>query len=116
MVPATQARRLFGEDGSFQFLDPRCVLVELRLNDLIEAAIDGREAVVHLFAEAADLNMHLTDLIAHVAADVLALRRSEKNRPRGMSAGDRSQVFMFQRNFCLRRCWDCDEGGAICDI
>jgi hypothetical protein len=72
MVPATQARRLFGEDGSFQFLDPRCVLVELRLNDLIEAAIDGREAVVHLFAEAADLNMHLTDLIAHVAADVLA--------------------------------------------
>jgi hypothetical protein len=60
------------EKTAVQFLDPRGVLVELRLNDLVEAAIDGREAFVHLFAEAADLNMHLTDLIAHVGADVLA--------------------------------------------
>jgi hypothetical protein len=49
------------------------VLVELRLNDLVEAAIDGREAFVHLFAEAADLDMHSAYLIAHVAANVVAL-------------------------------------------
>jgi hypothetical protein len=48
------------------------MLVELRLNDLIEAAIDGSEAFVHLFAEAADLDMHSVYLIAHVGADVIA--------------------------------------------
>jgi hypothetical protein len=48
------------------------VFVELRLNDLVEAAIDGREAFVHLFAEAADLDVHSAYLIAHVGANVVA--------------------------------------------
>jgi hypothetical protein len=60
-----ERRRLFGEDGGFQFLDPRGMLVELRLNDLVEAAIDGGKAVVHFFTETADL-------IVYVGADVLA--------------------------------------------
>jgi hypothetical protein len=37
-VLVTRTARLFGEDGSFQFLDPGGVLVDLRLNDLIEIA------------------------------------------------------------------------------
>jgi hypothetical protein len=90
-VLVTLPRRLFGEDGGFQFLDPRGVLVELRLNDLVEAAIDGREAFVHLFAEAADLNPHVADLVvhlgtesadlvAHVGADVLAFFFNEARK------------------------------------
>jgi hypothetical protein len=50
MVLVTRTRSLFGEDGGFQFLDPRGMLVELRLNDLIEAAVDGGKSVMHLFA------------------------------------------------------------------
>jgi hypothetical protein len=48
------------------------VFVELRLNDLVKAAIDGGKTFVHLVAEAADLNTHVTDLIVHVGADVLS--------------------------------------------
>ena len=35
------------------------MLVELSLNDLVEAAIDGGKAVVHLFTETADLIVQL---------------------------------------------------------
>jgi hypothetical protein len=43
---ALRNRTLFGEDCGFQFFDPSSVFVELRLNDLIEAAIDGGKAVM----------------------------------------------------------------------
>jgi hypothetical protein len=53
------------------------MFVELHLDDLVEAAIDGGKTFVHLFTETADLIVHLgaeaADLIAHVGADVLAL-------------------------------------------
>jgi hypothetical protein len=42
------------------------VFVQLHLDDLVEAAIDGGKTFVHLFTETADL-------IVYVGADVLAL-------------------------------------------
>jgi hypothetical protein len=56
------------------------MLVELGLDDLVEAAIDGREAFVHLFAEPADLNTYFADLVVHVAADVLAFFFNETRK------------------------------------
>jgi hypothetical protein len=53
----------------FSFFDPSSVFVELRLYDLVEAAIDGGKAFMHLFAKAADLNMHLADFMVHSGAE-----------------------------------------------
>ena len=39
---------LFGEDSGLQFFDPRGVLVELHLYDVVEAAIDVGKAFVHV--------------------------------------------------------------------
>jgi hypothetical protein len=56
------------------------VFAELCLNDLVEAAIDAAKTVMHLFAEAADLNTHLTDLIVYVAADALTFFLDETRK------------------------------------
>jgi hypothetical protein len=52
------------------------MFVQLHLDDLVEAAIDGGKTFVHLFTEVADLIVHFVaeaaDLIAYVGADVLA--------------------------------------------
>jgi hypothetical protein len=47
---ASERRRLFCEDGALQFLDPRGVFVQLHLDELVEAAIDGGKAFMHFFA------------------------------------------------------------------
>jgi hypothetical protein len=39
------------------------VFVELGLNDLVEAAIDGGKTFMHLLTETADLKAHVADLI-----------------------------------------------------
>jgi hypothetical protein len=68
------------------------VLVELSLNDLVKAAIDGGKTFVHLFAETADLIVQLgaeaADLIAHVGAGG-AMRALCGT---GLSSGDGSLV------------------------
>src|SRR5262249_25528300 len=43
-----ETRKLFREDSGFQLLDPRGVFVELHLDNLVEAAIDGGKAFMHL--------------------------------------------------------------------
>jgi hypothetical protein len=48
------------------------VLVELRLYDLIESAVDSGKAITHFCAEAAYFILHRADLLVHVRADVLA--------------------------------------------
>ena len=51
------------------------MFVQLHLDDLVEAAIDGGKTVVHLFTETSDLNAHVADLIVHLgakAADLIA--------------------------------------------
>jgi hypothetical protein len=61
--------KLFWEDGGLKLFDAAGVFVELHLDDLIEAAIDGGEAVKHLFAEAADLIVHVGAKVANVCTD-----------------------------------------------
>lgn len=62
-----------GRDGGLQLFDPPSVLVELHLDDVIEATIDGDKTIEHLLAEAADLTLHFgpksADLVVRVAAD-----------------------------------------------
>jgi hypothetical protein len=58
----------------------RPAYIELHLDDLVGAAIDGGKSFVHLFAEAADLNAHVADLIVHVSADVLAFPFDETGK------------------------------------
>jgi hypothetical protein len=53
MVRAAAIGSYFEKTGASNLFYPRGVFVELRLNDLIQAAVDGREAFVHLGAEAA---------------------------------------------------------------
>jgi hypothetical protein len=43
-----EAQKLFREDSGFQLLDPSGVFVELHLNDLVGAAIDGGKTRVRL--------------------------------------------------------------------
>jgi hypothetical protein len=45
------------------------VFVELHLDDLVEAAVDGGKTFVHLFTETADLKAHGADLIVHLGAE-----------------------------------------------
>jgi hypothetical protein len=52
------------------------MLVELHLYDVVEAAIDGSEALAHLVAKIGDVSRHFfakaSDLFVHIAADILA--------------------------------------------
>jgi hypothetical protein len=57
-----------------QFFDPRGVFVQLHLDDLVEAAIDGGKTFVHLFAETTDLNAHVANLIVHLGAETADLK------------------------------------------
>jgi hypothetical protein len=59
------------------------VLVKLRLDDVIEATIDGGKAVVHFFAESADFAVKLANVCADFrdfSSDVLALLFDEARK------------------------------------
>jgi hypothetical protein len=59
------------------------VLVTLRLDDVIEATIDGGKAVVHFFAESADFAVKLANVCADFrdfSSDVLALLFDEARK------------------------------------
>jgi hypothetical protein len=75
-------------------LDPRSVFVQLHLDDLVEAAIDGGKAFVHLFTQAAYLIVHLVaeaaDLMHHLFCP-FAVRATGVDQPVADRADRRSR-------------------------
>jgi hypothetical protein len=75
-VVSGAARKLFWEDGGLQLSDPAGVFVQLHLNDLIEAAIDGQETFLHLFADGGDVvfGCHMVDDVREHLTEFLECR------------------------------------------